>query len=376
MTVRSRGMTAVLAVPVVMITAVVVAPAAASAAPDLPLYRYVSLGVAGKARPGGAYSIGAGLNNTRTVVGASTATGAFELQAFSWRAGTFNVLGTFSSSPYAAGDASAVNDNGVVVGQTSSASDTEPSHAFRYSGGVLTDLGAGFGPGVGSSASDVNDSGVVVGSRSGPQSGPTQAVVWRDGHVIELGTFGGQAGQYGDDSYASAVNESGQVVGAARTPEDGLHAFLWDGGALQDLGTLGGTTEATAATDINDRGVVVGESQNRAGEVHAVRWRNGNARDLGTLGGNSSTATAVNNPGQVVGSSRIDTIGNDNRAFLWQDGEMVDLNDRVPDLPAGVVLHTASDINNQGVIVGSACPRDCEPDDYGTRRAFMLIPLQ
>lgn len=218
---------------------------------------------------------------------------------------------------------------------------------------------------------------MVAGTRFERQGLPERAVVWRDGQLIDLGTLGGQAGAYGTDGIAYAVNNNGHVVGGASVPSGGLHAFLWTGaGALKDLGTLGGTTESTYARGINDRGAVVGASQNTAGEVHAALWRGGDPRDLGTLGGNYSEATAINEAGQVVGGSRIVTDDTyDNRAFLWQNGRMTDLNTRVPKLPAGVTLYAASDINDSGAITGFACPYDCDAGGYYDRHAFLLVPL-
>ena len=50
----------------------------------------------------------------------------------------------------------------------------------------------------------------------------------------DLGTLGGLG------SRALAINGSGQIVGTSVTASGQTHAFLWQEGAMIDLGTLGG----------------------------------------------------------------------------------------------------------------------------------------
>ena len=45
--------------------------------------------------------------------------------------------------------------------------------------------------------------------------------------------------------------------------------------------------------------------------------------DLGTLGGQNSFAFGINNLGQIVGTSELES--GQSRAFLWENGEMMDL---------------------------------------------------
>lgn len=118
--------------------------------------------------------------------------------------------------------------------------------------------------------------------------------------IIDLGTLGGTTKAY-------ALNDLGQVVG-----ESSGKAFLYSGGTLQDLGTLGGTT--AVAYGINNSGVVVGASTFSSGASHAFSW-NGVQQDLGTLTIGtppstvsflSSAALDVNTSGKAVGSSSRD----------------------------------------------------------------------
>jgi probable HAF family extracellular repeat protein len=78
-----------------------------------------------------------------------------------------------------------------------------------------------------------------------------------------------------------------------------------------------------------------------AGPAQASPIQTYRAVDLGTLGGLSSRATAVNNRDEVVGVA--DTSTGEDRAFLWRNGTMIDLN-----LPGCVPF----DVNDRGQIVG------------------------
>ena len=174
--------------------------------------------------------------------------------------------------------------------------------------GAVRDLGAL--PGVNQSIPVwISDNGLIVGiSENGlldetadfPQLRP----VWWDNarNIHDLGTFGGNTG------FATTVNSRGQVAGYATNtiPEDldvasfmngflpagqQVRAFLWEGGALRDLGTLGGNDAAAQA--INEKGEVAGlsytgtEINDTTGlpTVHPFIWRNGAIEDLGSLGG-------------------------------------------------------------------------------------------
>jgi probable HAF family extracellular repeat protein len=295
-------------------------------------------------------------------------------------------------------------------------SDCLVNHTGIWQDGVLTDLGAL--PGVNSAGSTwINDRGVVVGGSENGVIDPLNgipavgAVVWKDGQVIDLGTFGGyessaqainNRGQVagialntildpfesslgppnlfccgvtqmhaflwqdgpiqdlgtlgGPDSAGEFVNERGQVAGVSYTsltpnPGTGIPTqdpFLWDDGTMVDLGTLGGT--AGWPWSLNNRGQVTGQS-NLADDVHfhAFLWTRGVLTDLGTLGGDNSSARWVNDAGEVVGRATLYPGLINRHGFLWKKGVMTDLG-----ILAGDTCSTAYSINSSEQIVGDS----------------------
>jgi probable HAF family extracellular repeat protein len=112
------------------------------------------------------------------------------------------------------------------------------------------------------------------------------------------------------------LNDAGEVVGHAQVSSGYMHAFLWNGLAMQDLGTLGGSS--SYAYGINDDGQTVGYSTLSDGADHAFLYSNGLLLDLNSLIGAGSgwtldAAYAVNNAGQIVGTGLLNGI---EHAFL------------------------------------------------------------
>ncbi|WP_344952365.1 DUF3466 family protein [Sphaerisporangium flaviroseum] len=357
-----------------LLTALVGSPLAAEAETRsaATTYTYVNLGWLG-VPAGGPISEAWDVNASRQVVGNSSNDQNPAAHAFLWENGRLTALEAIYST--GENNATAINDLGHIAGYTH-VSFYEPPHAFLRRDGRTTDLGTGWGSGSGSAAYDVNSNGVVVGTRFRSQGSPVRAVMWKKGKLRDLGTLGGSSDQkWSTEAEANAINDKGQVVGTA-LPSTGnpLHGFIWQDGRMTDLGSLGGGTEATVAQDINERTQITGWSQNAAGQTNAFVWEAGAMRDLGTLpGGTGSFGYGINESGQVVGRSRTSDSYYGAHAFLWKNGEMVDLNTVVTNLPPDVSLELANAINDDGVIVGQTCYY-CDPGKTADPHAYMLIP--
>ena len=295
----------------------------AQAAP--PLYTVTDLGSLG-----GNASYANGINNSGQVVGSFDLAGEPE-HAFLYSSGKMNDLGE--------GSARAINNSGQVVGMSSQG-------GFLYSEGVMSSVDTMF-----SIVMGINNSGQFVGSTSFHQVYSSN-----EGLIIPNVI-----------SYASGINDSGQIVGMCEFYRGEFnfqkHAFLYSGGVLTDLGSLGGDSMATA---INNNGQIVGES-NLGGSDHAFLFSGGVMGDLGTLGGNDSNAISLNARGQVVGSSSL-TGDHARHAFLYSEGVMTDLNTLLASNATGWVLNVATAINDAGQIAGSGTIN-------GQTHAFLLTPV-
>jgi probable HAF family extracellular repeat protein len=245
-------------------------------------------------------------------------------------------------------------------------------HAFQWKNGVISDLGSLRGVDHCSAAISINDRGLIAGDSEidvfDPSLGgnPLRAVIWENGKIHDLGTFGGYV------SLATGVNNRGQVVGLATTsthdPFSILYyqlggmttgtqtqAFLWQNGHMRNLGTLGGLD--AAAFNVNNRGQVAGGSYTNDvpnattgfPTFHPFLWENGRMIDLGTLGGTSGGPIALNNRGQVLGVSNL-AGDQSSDFFLWDNGQLIDLTAQ----SSGGTLWLASAINDAGQIVGGA----------------------
>jgi probable HAF family extracellular repeat protein len=265
---------------------------------------------------GGGESLGFGLNEMAQVVGRSLTSSGLT-RAFLWTPGGTNGvpgnrpmrdLGTLGG---AYSEANAINKSGQITGFAHTGT---YDHAFRYSGGTMTDIG------------------VLLANLP--------------------------------NSYGLAINDLGHVVGVAYNKNfTAPRAFYYSGATAVDIGDLGG--KGASALAINNRGEVAGYLTASNDSDRAFRYRSGVMTDLGTMGGNYSYAVGINNSNVVVGGSFIDEADTVYHAFIAPSNTLVDLNTQLDATGAGWTLVEARAINDAGQIAGVG--------KYGGgNRAFLL----
>jgi len=330
--------------------------------------------------PGGTSSIAAALNNQGEVVGTSTQTsanGASTDQAFVWKNGQMTALGILPGGR--ASQATGISDGEQVCGN----SDTgNGERAFLYMNGTLTDIGS-LPNDVHSTASGVNAHGQVALSSApdaptpSPNSYPilpSHAAVYDNGALMEIKI------PVGDIAITpTAINAAGQVIGTSINQNKVSRAFLYQNGSLSFLGMLPGDGYSEAS-GLNANSQAVGSSSVQTGTdpsgqyptivSHAALFTGGKVIGLGALPGDTqSVAMGINDNGQIIGdsiNSAATDFNNYSHPFVWQQGQLVDLNGRLSS-GSGWTLNVVTGINNAGQICGSGLHN-------GQSRDFLLTP--
>jgi probable HAF family extracellular repeat protein len=272
------------------------------------------------------------------IVGLSGTAGDATEHAFKYSGGAMTDLGTLGGT-YSGANGESANGN-VIVGGAALAGDVA-SHAFKYAGSTMSDLGTLVG-GTYSDAYAVSaDGSVIVGYSETAVAGQSHAFKYSVlGGMSDLGTPVG-----GTSSFALAASADGSViVGYSATAVAGqYHAFKYSVlGAMSDLGTLVGGTSSYAIGVSADGSVIVGYSDTAvAGQYHAFKYSVGAMSDLGTLGGSNSRARAVYADGSVIFGYSDTAVAGVSHAFAWRGGKMIDLPETYADL-----ARSASSIRN------------------------------
>ena len=281
--------------------------------------------------------VGASINNSGEIVGHSGNIAQI------YRAGGLTSLGTLVPSDTRS-FATSINNDGAIVGYSQTSSTSTRKGFLSTDGSSLVALAATPGTSL-NVANGINDAGVIVGQYS---SGFTS-----QGWILNGSTLTSVPGLVeGGSTSATAINSIGWVTGAAATAinQSPTVGYLYDGATITSLGTLGGTV--SNGLSINDLGNIVGSSTITGSASSANRafyYNEGTMINLqaGTVWENfGGYANAINNSNQVVGYFS----GAGGTAFLWEDGELYDLNDLL-ESPIGATAFTAVDINDQGQIL-------------------------
>jgi probable HAF family extracellular repeat protein len=257
--------------------------------------------------------------------------------------------------------------------------------AFIYAGG----MNIGISGIRGSAGNAINNNGQVVGTTSeelSPQFGAGHAFIYNYSDGTEVDINDRMSGQESD---GLAINSAGDITGFVSTGTCSggsllpaclapLHAFMYQGSGLVDIGTLGGTY--SAGTGINDQNEIAGVSSVTGSTLnHLFLYAKGHMSDLGTVGGQSIVNALINNRGEIAGSATgsnfifrghsfekipLAPAGLNNKghiagsytaangsshASLYRDGRLIDLNDLVD--PSLTFLTSANGISDNGKIV-------------------------
>jgi uncharacterized membrane protein len=236
-----------------------------------------------------------------------------------------------------------INKRGDIIGYSRSTAGTIAYQAVRWSAdNRLFPLPRPAGT-VETYSSDINDSAVSAGYGS-LAAGGAHAVVWdAAGRARDPGNFGENS------AVAGRINNRGELAGIIDTNGPRISAFLLSPGKpLLRVGT------GTGVEALNNAGELVGRRRLADSSTHAYLFSRARGLvDLHPASFRSSEAAALNDSGVAVGLVRPGRVTS-SLAYRWSRGGAVDLNTRLLDAPAGLVLTEALAISANGDIVADS----------------------
>ncbi|MBC7983015.1 MAG: hypothetical protein H7Y02_04085 [Candidatus Obscuribacterales bacterium] len=257
--------------------------------------------------PGTTRSVAMDFNDSQAIVGYAETLDAngnatAPNRAFLFSNGAFidlSALPPLNTSGNVESRALGINNLGDVVGFWRDS--TGRRHGFLYSNGTITDLGA-FNPNGlgGTEARAVNDLRQITGysfSVPGAQQSSAHAFLYSQGSMQDLHPY-----TYGLQSLGQKINSRGEAIGVGKPSTHSQDCFIYTGGAVRMIPTLGRSGEPFCSlSSINNAGVVVGQSTTAVYPPNfltsvAFVYSNGQSADLNSLI-NPSDSLAVNRIG-------------------------------------------------------------------------------
>ncbi|MDX2017085.1 MAG: PEP-CTERM sorting domain-containing protein [Planctomycetota bacterium] len=300
------------------------------------------------------YSEARGVSPDGTKVVGYSIVGAGQSEAILFQNGILQSLGDLPGGALA-GNAAAVTDSGVVVGEGGGVNGNE---AFRYENGVFTALGGTSPTGFfGSGAYAVSANGeVIVGSGDRDPVFGTYSALWTNSGLQQIPDLQ----QDTVVSLGLGLSADGQVATGSTDIADTFTAYIWNpinGTFNLDVfpGSSGTFSQGNAVS--GDGRIVVGYAANSGNFTIAARWDVLSvAKPLGILPGGRqfSEALATNHNGLVVvGRAGIFPTGT--RAFIWDRTRgLRDLQNVLTELgvdTTGWVLRSATGISADGSVI-------------------------
>ena len=241
-------------------------------------------------------------------------------RAFFYQNSNLTMIGTLGGSQsYGTG----INEWNQVSGYATTANDAT-THGFFYDSAstTLRDLGTLIGPAGNSSAFALNNFGIVGGSSDTGKSDNfgnqiTDAVIWSVGKTIQINDLGNLPG--GIYAQVNALNNFGVATGFSTLESGQSDAVVYFEGKMYDIGTLGGS--AAQGLGVNDFGFVVGYSNTTSDAgIDAFLWTPFTGMvDLNSLLPAGSPwvllqASGINDEGRIVGYG---LINGEYHAFIY-----------------------------------------------------------